>query len=136
MFVKVTSSSSPPPMPLRSYASKHPRKESSKAVTAIQHRFLEDFCALHEKQSGGEPRAKAVRQAMIKIYGRLAMDGNDVPIVMTETEIFNWLKRRWSTKKAALSTAAALAVIRSKEAAAQLQVNQDRDQDAGSSDGE
>ena len=73
---------------------------------------------------------------MIKIYGRLAMDGNDVPIVMTETEIFNWLKRHWSTKKAALSTAAALAVIRSKEAAAQLQVNQDRDQDAGSSDGE
>ena len=34
---------------------------------------------------------------MIRIYGRLAMDGNDVPIVMTETEIFNWLKRHWST---------------------------------------
>ena len=91
---------------------------------------------MHEKESGCEPRAKAVRQAMIRIYGRLAVDGNGMLIVMTETEIFNWLKRRWSTKKAALSTAAALAVIRSKEAAAQLQVNQDRDQDAGSSDGE
>ena len=52
---------------------------------------------MHEKQSGGEPRAKAVRQAMIKTYGRLAMDGNGMPIVMTETEIFNWLKRHWST---------------------------------------
>ena len=50
-------------------------------------------------------RASA-NHGQIRIYGRLAMDGNDVPIVMTETEIFNWLKRHWSTKKAALSTAA------------------------------
>ena len=34
-------------------------------------------------------------------FGPLATDENGVPILMRETAIFNWLKTRWATKKAA-----------------------------------
>ena len=112
--VSVTFLKPTPPMPLRGFARKRPRKERKSRVTREQSSFLQAFCNLHE-ETRTPPRAKTVRDAMMRKYGRFKLDENSTRILMDEDAIFNWLKRRWAAKKVATTIAAAVAVIEASE---------------------
>ena len=61
--------------------------------------MAEEYCDAYEKK-GSQPCHMVVYRAMLNCRGLLyAEDG--VPFVMSGQAIFNWLKRRWATQKAA-----------------------------------
>ena len=108
--VKVKFSKPPPAMPPHGWARKNLRVSPNTQVTPTQKQWLEKFCDVYEKK-GSPPRHPVVYQAMVNYRGLLYVADN-VPFVMSETAIFNWLKRRWATQKAAginLALAAATA---------------------------
>ena len=128
--VKVTFGKPPGPMPMRGWARKRARKESPMKVTETQAHFLAAFCDAREEEHS-QPRAHAVREAMILKFGGLAVDPDTKePIVMTETAIFNWLKTRWSAKKVVLvhiSAAAAMRAATGKEAGGGTEATESED---------
>ena len=71
---------------------------------------------------------------MIAKHGRLKLDGNGVPIVMSETAIFNWLKARWSARKLALTHVAAAAAVRAADKKSKEALDAERERMDGSSD--
>ena len=99
-------------------------------VTETQAHFLAAFCDAREEEHS-QPRAHAVRDAMILKFGGLAVDPDTKePIVMTETAIFNWLKTRWSAKKVVLvhiSAAAAMRAATGKEAGGGTEATESED---------
>ena len=121
------------PMPLRGFARKRQRKEAKSSLSGEQVSFLEGFCNAHE-ETQSQPRAKTVREAMIAKHGRLKLDGNGVPIVMSETAIFNWLKARWSARKLALTHVAAAAAVRAADKKSKEALDAERERMDGSSD--
>ena len=121
------------PMPLRGFARKRQRKEAKSSLSGKQVSFLEGFCNAHE-ETQSQPRAKTVREAMIAKHGRLKLDGNGVPIVMSETAIFNWLKARWSARKLALTHVAAAAAVRAADKKSKEALDAERERMDGSSD--
>ena len=108
--VKLTFSKPPPAMLAHGWARKKLRVATNNRVTADQKEWLEGYCDAYEKK-GSQPRHTVVWKAMVNHRGLLHIAGG-VPFVMSGTQIFNWLKRRWATQKAAginLATAAAAA---------------------------
>ena len=97
--------------PPHGWARKHLAVDSNSAMTKAQADFLEKHCAEHERV-GSSCRAPAVHHAMTQLHGPLHVDDDGVPFVMSQSAIFNYLKRRWSNQKAAginLALAAAAA---------------------------
>ena len=116
--VKLAFSKPPPAMLAHGWARKKPRVATNNRVTADQKEWLGGYCDAHEKQ-GSQPRHTVVWRAMVNHRGLLHVAGG-VPFVMGGTQIFNWLKRRWATQKAAginLATAAAAAAADDEEEA-------------------
>ena len=109
--ITVTFSKPPCPMPLRGYARKRPCKETGHKITDQQRHFLASFCDAHEVKHS-QPCASTVFEAMKSNFGDLTMDpATQRPILLDETQIFNWLKTRWAaTKTAAVHVAAAAAM--------------------------
>ena len=106
----------PPAMLAHGWARKKLRVATNNRVTAEQKEWLEQYCDAYEKQ-GSQPRHTVVWRAMVNHRGLLHVAGG-VPFVMGGTQIFNWLKRRWATQKAAginLATAAAAAAADDEE---------------------
>ena len=98
------------PMPMPGFARKRPCKATHIKKTDTQVNFLTSFCVSHETRYS-EPRSKHLWQAMRDKFGELTLDPvTQRPILMSETEIFNWLKARYAAKKtAAVDIAAAQA---------------------------
>jgi hypothetical protein len=116
--VKLAFSKPPPAMLAHGWARKKLRVATNNRVTADQKEWLEGYCDAYEKQ-GSQPRHTVVWRAMVNHRGLLHVAGG-VPFVMGGTQIFNWLKRRWATQKAAginLATAAAAAAADDEEEA-------------------
>ena len=114
--VKLTFSKPPPAMLAHGWARKKLRVATNNRVTAEQKEWLEKYCDAYEKK-GSQPRHTVVWRAMVNHRGLLHVAGG-VPFVMGGTQIFNWLKRRWATQKAAginLATAAAAAAADDEE---------------------
>jgi len=109
--VKLTFTKPPGGFPPHGWARKHLAIDSNPATTKAQAEFLEKHCAEHERV-GSSCRAPAVHHAMTQLHGPLHVDSDGAPFVMSQSAIFNYLKRRWSTQKAAginLALAAAAA---------------------------
>ena len=98
------------PMPMPGFARKRPCKATHIKKTDTQVNFLMSYCASHETRYS-EPRSKHLWQAMRDKFGELTLDPvTQMPILMSETAIFNWLKGRYAAKKiAAVDIAAARA---------------------------
>ena len=114
--VKLKFSKPPPAMLAHGWARKKLRVATNNRVTSHQKEWLEKYCDEYEKK-GSQPRHTVVWRAMVNHRGLLHVAGG-VPFVMSGTQIFNWLKRRWATQKAAginLATAAAAAAADDEE---------------------
>ena len=97
--VRVAFSKPPPAMPRHGWARKNLHVDSNNRVMPMQKKWLEEHCDAYEKK-GSSPRHTGVYTAMVNLHGLLHI-ADDKPFVMSETAIFNWLKRRWATQKAA-----------------------------------
>ena len=54
------------------------------------------------EQDHSQPRSKVVYEAMCQRFGVLTLDPDTQrPILMSETAIFNWLRARYTARKAA-----------------------------------
>jgi hypothetical protein len=82
---------------------------------------------LFEKK-GASLRHTGVYTAMVNLHGLLHV-ADDKPFVMGETAIFNWLKRRWATQKAAGINSALAAAVSAATAAEEEDTDDDDDDD-------
>ena len=111
--VKLTFMKPPPKMLAHGWARKKLRVATNNRVTAAQKRWLEEYCGEYEKK-GSSPRHVVVYRAMVNYRGILHFE-DGVAFVMTPTQIFNWLKRRWAAQKAAGINLATAAVAAAEE---------------------
>jgi hypothetical protein len=99
------------PMPMRGFARKRFCKPTHVKRTATQESFLKLYCDNCE-QDHSQPRSKVVYEAMRQKFGELTLDPDTQrPILMSETAIFNWLKARYTARKAAAVEVAVAAGI-------------------------
>ena len=106
--VRLTFAKPPPTMLAHGWARKKLRVATNNKVMPGQKKWLEEYCDAYEKK-GSQPRHMVVYRAMVNRGGLLYVE-DGVPFVMSGQAIFNWLKRRWATQKAAginLATAVA-----------------------------
>jgi hypothetical protein len=106
--VRLTFAKPPPTMLAHGWARKKLRVATNTKVMPGQKKWLEEYCDAYEKK-GSQPRHMVVYRAMVNRGGLLYVE-DGVPFVMSGQAIFNWLKRRWATQKAAginLATAVA-----------------------------
>jgi hypothetical protein len=131
--VRVTFSKPAPATPPHGWARKNLRISSDTTVTHAQKKFLEGHCDLFEKK-GASLRYTGVYTAMVNLHGLLHV-ADDKPFVMGETAIFNWLKRRWATQKAAGISLALAAAVSAATAAEEEETDDDDDDDVDVGDG-
>jgi len=89
------------PMPMCGFARKRFCKPTHVKRTATQESLLNLYCHNCE-QDHSQPRSKDVYEAMRQKFGELTLDPDTQrPILVSETVIFNWLKARYTARKAA-----------------------------------